>query len=359
MTNNSGKKSPRAALVMGLSKSGLDVGVKVALDATAPGLSALYDFAKLTIAEVKEYRQNRDQNRAENFHQALLRVDGAWNTEFAQADIQDVDFHALFSACMADIEEEKVERYAALTRSIAFGQVQRDEKRFFIMSLKELTNDDLERLRKAHIASRYDLVPTQGTRFDAKITRDPESSYRNFGYEQLLRREFTKEGSVTPLGQRFVTACYSQIELLPSAIGTRAFDSRRLAVVSYEMESPEFLRFYDGFAAALRARGMKCMPPMALLPRPRFTPLPTGVTHGLIVCGSNTARLKENYAELLKFVGRVKSVGLCLSGGSIDALADLPLAGFVAADGTSYEVLLERICDLLDNDAATSKATST
>ncbi len=97
----------------------------------------------------------------------LLKPNADEERGLDDACIQAVDYHALLNACLQDIEDEKTELYATLTRNAAFRKLHSRDLRFFCVSLSEMTFNDLEEMRVAYIASKFKLVPSEG-RVDLK-----------------------------------------------------------------------------------------------------------------------------------------------------------------------------------------------
>jgi hypothetical protein len=205
-------KSPKVRFI----KVGEIVG-KVGLSAL-PVPSFVSEAAKLGLEKIFSYVRQRDEQRILQFYRAFLYRDDLPDAAVLDAEIEESNFHALLSACVSDIEEEKTMPYANLTRSIALGQVEPELRRHFILSLKDLSWEELDLLRRIYVVTKYPVIPKRGTDFDVTqlLEYSPSDISKNLAVTSLKTKGMLEEDRISFAGKSFVTACSDGDDLDPA-----------------------------------------------------------------------------------------------------------------------------------------------
>jgi hypothetical protein len=161
------------------------------------------------------WMEKRTEQRYEEFTRAAL--EGVVFPENAESMTPD-DFLAMVRALELDIEAEKATVYGRLASSIATGKVKGHLKRHFIKFLSELSFGQVDLLRMAWIAKRFDVYPgTGGGR------REPK---------EFLGTDLSLTGN------QFVEACFRSDKLKPSSVGFRLWAKGIVHLVCNEMGTP-------------------------------------------------------------------------------------------------------------------------
>ena len=175
------------------------------------------------------------------------------NAEAMTAD----DLFAILRSLELDMEAEKAALYGRLAGSIAKGAVAKDHKRHFIKALRELSYAQVQRLRCAWVASRYQLRPAVGAgRINARdflaggtIGRIDEAALRQFALADAEK--------LTDAGIRFVEACFLGSELKPFSIGELQWATGVIQVICNEMGDAACSQFISKLTADGQARAIK------------------------------------------------------------------------------------------------------
>lgn len=181
------------------------------------------------------WMEKRTQERYEEFARSAL--EGGVFPENAEAMTSE-DFLAMVRALELDIEAEKATIYGRLACSIATGKVNGHLKRHFIKSLSDLSFGQVDLLRMAWIAKRFDVYPgTGGGRREAKefLGTDSKTSINRLTFERMGMLD-EKDLSVT--GNQFVEACFRPDELEPSSVGFRLWAKGIVHTVCNEIGIP-------------------------------------------------------------------------------------------------------------------------
>lgn len=200
--------------------------------------SALIDLFKARKDRARESIQREADARLTTFFDEMLHADETMDEQVAQAMLDDADFHALLRACVADIEAEKVGAYATLARRIASGKVAQRWRRHFILSLRDFSNAELELLRRAYVAKRFDVVRGHG--MDSLRETDilevgAPGSYHAILMTNLTTRGFVHEAKLSEIGDLFASACWREVQLTPAALGFNTWTGHRVPIISYEI----------------------------------------------------------------------------------------------------------------------------
>ncbi|WP_429581397.1 hypothetical protein [Pseudomonas frederiksbergensis] len=189
---------------------------KVGLSAV-PVPPLVSEVAKLGLEKIFSYVRQRDEQRILEFYRAFLYRDELSDKDILDAEIEESNFHALLNACVSDIEGEKTVPYANLTRSIALGQVEPELRRHFILSLRDLSWEELDLLRRIYVVTKHSVIPVKGTTFDVASllsSSDAEVSQK-LAVASLKSKGLVEDDKITNAGESFVIACSSVNDLTP------------------------------------------------------------------------------------------------------------------------------------------------
>lgn len=209
-----------------------------------PGAEKIYSFAKLGASFIRDYINQRSEKKAYEFHHQLL-LDSNRNTEYKlnNASIDTADYHALLSACLADIEEEKSALYGHLAKAIATNNVKQEYKRFFITKLKESTWDQLDLLANAHVITKHNIMPRQGNwkhNTDELLKNINPISARGLNSNFLHQNRFLHDDKISSLGKSFIEACFPQDLLTPSAFGYSEWLGANYTMITLAQSGPAY-----------------------------------------------------------------------------------------------------------------------
>lgn len=225
----------------------------------APAATTAFSLLKKGPDALADYIGQRTQRRYEEFcRSAYEGTVFPENGENLTAD----ELMVMLRGCLADLEDQKSILYGRLASAIATGTVPGPYKHPLMVTLVALTFSQMERLRRAWVTGRYELIPRIGAG-----CQHPSEVFKGDGLMDewdtatLAGHSMVKDGSVTKLGEHLVTACYTKGERTPEAIGERAWIAGgRLPIVSYEMESEDVLSAASAIESEARNHGMKCAP---------------------------------------------------------------------------------------------------
>lgn len=227
---------------------------KLALD-LVPGAGtakALYELIKAVSDDVGKYQEQRNEKRAEKFHQGLLGGTPTLIGGFLDVD----DYHALLKICLNDIEGGKSKIYGQFARSIAAGKVNVKYKKYLIVVLSQLTNQQLDKLRRGWIATNYTLVPPSGSGSitPKKFLLGDESEIMDeMDHESLSVKKLVKEGALSKLGSELVEGCFRSDQLLPESIKETSWVGGALDVITAESKHHSTLEYLNRLLSLLHA----------------------------------------------------------------------------------------------------------
>lgn len=163
-------------------------------------------------------------------------------SEFLTAD----DFYALLSGCMADMENEKAKYYGKLASAIGKGEITGSSRRYIILILTQLSEAQLQMLRKSFISSQYKIQPAAGAgnlnEIDILALSD---DVQHFEFKDLQAKSLYSEGQLTSFAVDLVRACYDSRELTPCAIGHIAWAPESLDILFDSGETKILLALID------------------------------------------------------------------------------------------------------------------
>lgn len=215
----------------GESKSHRTRLIKIAEVVGKVGLSAVpipplvSEVAKLGLEKIFSYVRQRDEQRILEFYRAFLYRNELPDEDILEAEIEESNFHALLNACVSDIEEEKTVPYANLTRSIALGRVSPELRRHFILTLRDLSWEELDLLRRIYVVTTHPIVPKRGKDFDVShlLTYYPNQMSETLAVANLKTKGMVEDEKLSSAGSSFVTACSNEDDLEPTIYGYKVW----------------------------------------------------------------------------------------------------------------------------------------
>ncbi|POD98128.1 hypothetical protein BV924_05600 [Pectobacterium odoriferum] len=274
-----------------------DIGANFVLN-FVPGGNAVYELIKLGIEQAKRYATERQEKRIADFHTILLQPNTTGDIELSETYIDVADYHVLLNACLQDIEDEKTELYATLAKNAFLTKIPPRDLRFFCISLKEITFNDLEEMRVAYIASNFNIVPPVGAgRFEKLLSPEQSPSELAYGRKLMELRGFVEDGKINQYGERFVQTCYPTEKLLPESI--QMFEWKNagspILMLSYELDDPDVLRLHMHLSELLRTSGFKTTALYA--PTRKMTPQ-TLVKSSILIFKNKPERIISNIKHI-------------------------------------------------------------
>ncbi|WP_421527630.1 hypothetical protein [Pseudomonas brenneri] len=195
-----------------------------------PGL----DKPATVIKHLREFHDEQKEIRISRYCKALVNCIST--TDYASANelATDIEFADLLQACVNDSDSNKAEAYAQLTITLKFGSLDKEYRRHFMLSLKQLTHEDLELLRLAHIATKNELIPEHG--YGVLSQRDILNNHklgviRSLSVETLRQLGLIKPEGITDLGKLFIKSVYSR-ELCDHHEGFKIWQSPPIIILT-------------------------------------------------------------------------------------------------------------------------------
>lgn len=289
------------------------IAVKVAAELSGvpyvgPLVGAVADLFKERIARTRDSMHRETEQRLMEFYAEMLNADAMMGDEVARAMVDDKDFHALLRACVADIEGEKVGAYANLARGIATGAVAKQWRRHFIVSLRDLSAEELECLRGALIAQNHQLIPARGPSLGQEhfLRAGHPGTPQAIWMSNLAARGLIHNGNLSQAGEKFTRACYLSKELTPGSIGYRVWTGHKVAIVCYELGGAKVDGLPTTVQDALREAGIKSN--VLAVVRDNWKQARMVHTIGVVLVRQRTRHLDENLSHLAAFVEKVPTM---------------------------------------------------
>lgn len=324
-----------------------DLSLKGALG-IVPGGSYLYDLLKLRKDTIRDAVRKKDEETLDAFFSELLGGESPLDPSIVDALIDDRDFHSLVRACIADIETEKREAYAALARSISCGRVSSDWKRHFILSLKDISLKEVECMRSAFVAKHFQLVP-KGV--DGTVVQETDflqagqpGSYQSIAVSNLVARGFVHEGKLSSTGEGFVTACSKDIRLTPSALGYKEWSSQHIAIISYELGDSFISSRASELEGALRDYQIKTS--IISITRDSQQKARIFSTQGVLLLGQQTEAIEEHVKALAEYASRVPLILIKMADQCRSLPPEIPISNAIDFD-PDFQVTVKRLLTTL------------
>lgn len=309
-----------------------------------PGGGYLYDLLKLRKDTIRDAVRKKDEETLDAFFSELLCGESALDSSIVDALIDDRDFHSLVRACIADIETEKREAYAALAKSISCGRVSGDWKRHFILSLKDMSLKEMEYLRLAYVAKHFRLVPkgVEGTvvkETDFLLAGQP-GSYQSIAVSNLVTRGFAHEGKLSSTGEDFVMACSKDIRLTPAALGYKEWSSEHIAIISYELGNNSISSRASELERALRDYQIKTS--IISITRNSQQQAQIFSTQGVLLLGQQTRAIEEHVKALAEYASRIPLVLVKMDGQSGSLPPEILISNVIDFD-SDFQVTMRKL----------------
>jgi len=227
---------------------------KFALD-LIPGASAskaIYELIKAASDDLVKYQEQRNEKRAQKFHEGLL--DGNPTLIGSFLDVE--DYNALLRICLNDIEDGKSKIYGQFARSIAAGKVNVKYKKYLIITLSQLTKQQIDKLRRGWIATNYTLVSPGGRGSIAPkkfLLGDEAEIMDEMDHEALSVKKLVKNDVLTKLGSELVIGCFKRRQLLPEAINETSWVGGALDIITAETKHHSTIKYLDKLLELLYA----------------------------------------------------------------------------------------------------------
>lgn len=239
------------------------------------------------------WMEKRTEQRYEEFTRAAL--EGEVLSENAEAMTSE-DLLAMLRALEMDIEAEKATVYGRLACSIATGKTVGHLKRQFIKALSDLSFGQVDLLRRALIAERHQLFPGTGGGNMAPKEFLGQQSKSSINRQTFERWGLVEEKGLSLAGRRFVEACFTGEELMPSSVGFREWARGQIHIVCNEMDTPscsDVLRRLDEEAhhQAIRVHNTAAF-------RGRYNRLLTSGPVMVVLLTDNPQRLADEWTTL-------------------------------------------------------------
>lgn len=149
-------------------------------------LTAGYESLQILSKQAAIQMERRTEKRYEEFIKNVF--EGEVTPEVTQHLTAD-DYTALLSGCMNDMENEKAKYYGRLAAAIGRGEIKGNSRRFMIITLSQLSEIQLQMLRKSFIASQFSLRPSQGSgQLDAIQILQISDPIQNHEYNDLVSK---------------------------------------------------------------------------------------------------------------------------------------------------------------------------
>ncbi|AZF16980.1 hypothetical protein C4J92_3512 [Pseudomonas sp. R3-18-08] len=174
-----------------------------------PGL----DKPATIIKHLREFHEEQKKIRISRYCRALVNCISTTDYAAANELATDIEFADLLQACVNDSDSNKAEAYAQLTITLKFGSLEKEYRRHFMLSLKQLAHEDLELLRLAHIATKNELIPKHGYGVLSQsdiFNNQKLGVIRSLSIETLRQLGLIKSEGITELGKLFIKSVYSR-----------------------------------------------------------------------------------------------------------------------------------------------------
>ena len=215
----------------------------------------------------------------------------------------------------------------------------------FILSLRDLSADELTRLRKASVAHGHKLIPSQGSGGIGAgefLSPGQPGSFQSIHVSNLTARGYVHEGKLSPLGTTFTQAIWRPEDLTPGSLGYMTWSGHNVAIISYEIGVPSTDKIANDLSDVLR--GLRCKSFIAAITRDTQHQARLVATRGVLLIGDKTDRIGGHAEALKSLLTKVPTVGVLVSPSA--AVPDgVQLLGVV--NRREREVVLAEVCRLL------------
>lgn len=224
-------KHPVSSLVLKIADIAARAGISAGSGPIAG--STLYEFAAVGAKKLRSYVYETNDRRLFEFHKNILIRDEELDEAILAGELDEATYHALLQACLSDIEDEKTVPYANLTRAIVLGQITKQLRRHYIISLKEISWDQLDILRNIYVVETFSVADATGALVPsiAILMKDSSDSIQSIAYNALYSKGFLDDGGITGLGREFVRSCSLDEDLNPAVYGYPSWSMNRCLII--------------------------------------------------------------------------------------------------------------------------------
>src|SRR5690606_9451119 len=142
------------------------------------------------------------------------------------------DYQALLSGCVADMENEKAKYYGRLAAAIGRGDVTGSARRYMILTLTQLSEAQLQMLRRSLIGLHYNMRPARGAgNLEGAELLQLADAVQELEYKDLQAKSLYIDEKLTRLAADLVRACFRSDELTPEAIGEVRWHEHYLSII--------------------------------------------------------------------------------------------------------------------------------
>lgn len=328
------KKDPKPSDIRKVGSTVLRRGLE-ALPAFGP---ILLDLIDAHTERLRESVKRDEKERLRKFYEDLLAGDTPLDSDVADKMLDSRDYHALLRACLADVEAEKVHAYAQLAKAVATGRVAAEWVRHYILSLRDISAKELDRLQRAYVAKHYPLIPTRGPIVEESVflKSGAPGSMDSIVMGNLESRGFIHEGRLSEAGIGFIKACMSDRDLSPAAIGYNVWSEQVIAILNYEIGDKQMDHLAVGLAKELRALRMRSS--IFAVNRTNVDKTRMHHTHAVLLTGSPCKHLLDNVEHLARFAQEIPLIAVSVRG-PIPLPAIRPTRHVIAANRSERDVV--------------------
>lgn len=296
-------------------------------------LSAGYEGLQLLSKQAAAQMERRSEKRYQEFIQRVFAGEVTPEvTEHLTAD----DYTALLSGCMADMENEKAKYYGRLAAAIGRGEVQGRSRRFLIITLSHVSDEQLQMLRRSYVANRFDLKPSQGNgNVDPVEVLHLSNSVQRHEYDELVSKSMYVDKKLTDLAEELVRACFTTEELKPPPIGYDAWFPKLVDIIFDTNQFSLIDSLINGFwLEAIRTSNRS----IAVIDRPALAYF---ASPRVVVVGSEAP---PEYLIALKAQLKNNDVlFVCLHGHELHIRTHYPDSTIINAEGWSFSQITEAV----------------
>ena len=205
--------------------------------ATSPAAGALALSATLARHAARFYF-DRAKERAADLHAKLLaEASSADHDRIMSGRIESEDYFSILNAAILEDESAKMDCYATFLRNHLLGVVPSEYKLRLLKALRDLTQEELQTLRRGYIAATQDMMTAGGTAQQLHELLNPRGDVELAVLESLRRFGFLrvqKNGSYEPtrLAELAAKLYFAPDELTARSLGRPAWSGIRAALMS-------------------------------------------------------------------------------------------------------------------------------
>jgi hypothetical protein len=189
-----------------------------------PGGGLAYDAVKSLVTYGKRYFAERNDRRLEDFYKGLLTGEGGKveSEEYLNRSYSLDDYYSVLKGMLQDEEDEKVYFYSSLMKSIIEGTLNGNEKKFFIKTLRELSEYDLATIQEFYVLANYELTDNGDALDQVRQFCESASPLARASIANLVRLGYLEAKDdfyiPTPLLEGLANAIFPPEKIAPAAI---------------------------------------------------------------------------------------------------------------------------------------------